>query len=109
MTIMSAFFEFMPLTDPVMIDYATRLGVLDIAVPLGIAKLIIVTFYLIPRTSSVGFVLMVGYYAGALATNITHDFALAEYVPVPVALVLLTISAYFRNPELLSRLKGETV
>ncbi len=109
LTIMSAIFEFMPMTDPVMIDYATRLGVLDIAIPLGIAKLIIVALYIIPRTSTVGFVLMVGYFGGALATNITHQFPVQDYAPLFVVFVLMMIDAAFRKPELLARLMGKPV
>lgn len=109
LTIFSAIMEFIPITDPAMIEYATRLGVLDIAYPLGIAKLIIVALYLMPRTSTVGFVLMIGYYGGALATNITHGIPFAEYFMLLIVLALLTISAYVRNPELLSRLLGRSV
>jgi len=109
LTIFSAIMEFVPLTDPAMIDFATRLGVIDIAYQLGIAKLILVTLYIIPRTSTVGFVLMVGYFGGALATNITHGFSFAEYAPLVVAMVVMTIGAYFRNPELLYRLQGKKI
>lgn len=101
--------EFVPMTDPVMIDYATRLGVLDIAVPLGITKLILVLLYLIPRTSTVGFVLLIGYFGGALATNITHGFPFADYAPLTIVLVLMTIDAWLRKPELLTRLMGRPV
>ncbi len=107
LTLFSAAMEFVPLTDPTMIDFATRLGVLDIAVPLGITKIILALLYLIPRTSTVGFVLMIGYYGGALATNITHGFAVPDYAPILVVFVLMTIAAYVRNPELLSRIKGQ--
>lgn len=107
LTVFSAVMEFIPITDPATIDFATRLGVLDIAYQLGIAKLIITALFIVPRTSTVGFVLMVGYYGGALATNITHGFTPAEYSPILVVFVLLTISAAIRNPELLSRLKGK--
>lgn len=108
LTIFSAIMEFVPMTDQ-MIDFATRLGVIDIAYQLGIVKFILVTLYIIPRTSTVGFVLMVGYFGGALATNITHGFMFAEYAPLVVAMVVMTIGAYFRNPELLYRLQGKKI
>ncbi len=75
---------------------------------LGILELLIVVLFLVPRTSTVGFVLMVGYLAGALATNLTHGFSHMEALPIYILFVLLTISAYFRNPELLSRLRNKT-
>jgi len=76
---------------------------------LGAAKLALGLLYLIPRTSTVGFVLLVGYYGGALATNITHGVPTAEYAPILIVFVLLTLDAWLRKPELLARLKGKTI
>lgn len=109
LTLFSAIMEFIPVTDPAMIAYVERLGVGDIAYQLGIAKILLVILYVLPRTSTVGFVLMVGYYGGALATNITHQFTLPEYGMLLVVFLLMTIGAYVRNPELLTRLKGKPV
>jgi hypothetical protein len=109
LTISSAIAEFIPVTDPATLAFIQKLGVGDITIQLGIAKLILAALYLIPRTSTVGFVLMVGYYGGALATNITHGFAVPDYAPILLAFVFMTIGAYFRNPELLTRLKGEKI
>lgn len=72
---------------------------------LGVLELSIVVLFLIPRTSTVGFVLMIGYLGGALATNLTHGFSNMEALPIYILFVLLTISAAVRNPELLTRLK----
>ncbi len=109
-TLFSAVMNMLPLEgNQAGIDIATRLGVLEILFALGVVKIILVILYVIPRTSTVGFVLMVGYYAGALATNITHGFSVAEYSPLIVTLVVLTIGAYFRNPELLWRAQGKTI
>lgn len=76
---------------------------------LGILELVITTLFLVPRTSTVGFVLMVGYMGGALATNLTHGSTNMEALPIYIVFVLLTISAYFRNSELLSRLKKGSI
>lgn len=104
LTIFSAIMEFVPVTDPAMIAYVAKLGVGEIAYALGVAKFILVIIWLVPRTSTVGFVLMVGYYGGALATNITHQFAFPEYAMLIVVLALLAVSGWFRNPELKTRL-----
>lgn len=107
LTIFSGIMEFiMPMDDPVTLAYITRLGITGLEYHLGAAKLVIAALYLFPRTSTVGFVLMVGYYGGALATNITHAVPVGEYFPLLVVLVLLTIDAGLRKPELLARLKG---
>ncbi len=110
LTIFSGIMEFiMPMNDPEIVAYVTRLGIMGLEYHLGVAKLVIAVLYLTPRTSTVGFVLMVGYYGGALAANITHAVPMAEYFPILVVLALLTIDAWFRKPELLTRIKGETV
>ncbi len=82
-----------------------RLGVSGMEHVLGVLEIIIVVLFVIPRTSTVGFVLMVGYLGGALATNLTHGFSNMEAMPIYISLLLLTVSGYFRNPELLSRLR----
>lgn len=81
-----------------------RLGIVGMETPLGILELIIVVLWLIPRTSTVGFVLMIGYMGGVLATNLTHGFTHMEALPIYICFVLLTISGYFRNPELAARI-----
>jgi uncharacterized membrane protein YphA (DoxX/SURF4 family) len=89
--------------------FMERLGTAGLERPLGVLEFVITVLFLIPRTSTVGFVLMVGYMAGALATNLTHGFSNMEALPIYISLLLLTISAYFRNPELLSRLLKKPV
>lgn len=109
LTIFSAVMEFIPVTDPASLAFIAQLGVGAIAYQLGITKLIIVTLYLIPRTSVIGFVLLIGYYGGALATNITHQMPFGAYAPIPVVMLLMTIDAWLRKPELTVRLlRGQT-
>ncbi len=83
---------------------ATQVGLKGLEYQLGVLEFIIVALFLIPRTSTVGLVLMIGYMGGALAANLTHGFGTMDVLPLYVSLALLTVSAYFRNPELLSRL-----
>jgi hypothetical protein len=81
-----------------------RLGVLEIQQQLGVLEFIIIALFLIPRTSTVGFVFTIGYMGGALATNLTHGFTHMEALPIYASFLLLAISAWFRNPELIARL-----
>ncbi len=90
-------------------EFGRRLGTIGLERPLGVLELIIVALFIIPRTSTVGFVLMIGYMGGALATNLTHGFTHMEALPIYVIFVLLTISAWFRNPELVARLRKKPV
>lgn len=90
-------------------EFGRKLGTIGLERQLGVLELIIVALFLIPRTSTVGFVLMIGYMGGALATNLTHGFTHVEALPIYIILVLLTISAWFRNPELTARLRKKPV
>lgn len=73
---------------------------------LAVMELVIIVLFLIPRTSTIGFILMVGYLGGAFATNLTHGFSgTQDIVSFLVVFAVLAVSAYFRNPELLTRLK----
>jgi hypothetical protein len=106
-TVFSSVMAFLYSADPAAIAMGERLGIIGMEQRLAIVKLVIVALYLFPRTSVVGFVLMVGYYGGVLATNMTHAFTLPEYAPVILVFVLLTIDAWFRKPELTDRLMGK--
>ena len=73
---------------------------------LGVLELTIVLLFLIPRTSTVGLILMIGYMGGALATNLTHGLSNMEALPIYVIFLFLIIIGWIRNPELTSRLRG---
>lgn len=90
-------------------EFTQRLGMTGLEHQLGVLEGIIVVLFLIPRTSTVGLVLTVGYLGGALATNLTHGFSSLEALPLYIGLVLVAISAWGRNPELLSRMLGHPV
>jgi hypothetical protein len=90
-------------------EFGKRLGTVGLEHPLGVLEFIIVILFLVPRTSTVGFVLMIGYMSGALATNLTHGFSNMEALPIYITFVLLMISAWFRNPELTARLRKKPV
>ena len=90
-------------------EMGRRLGVTGMEYALGVLEFIIIALFLIPRTSTVGFVLMIGYLGGALATNLTHGFTNMEALPIYILFLLLMISAWFRNPELTARLRKKPV
>lgn len=106
-TVFSSVMGFLYSADPAAMAMAERLGITGMEQQLAIVKLVIVALYLVPRTSVVGFVLMVGYYGGVLATNMTHGFTMPEYAPIFVVFLLLTVDAWLRKPELTARLLGK--
>lgn len=105
-TLASGILQLMPPANAEGAAFLERLGVAKIAVPLGITKICLAIIFFIPRTSAIGLVLMVGYFSGALATNMTRGFTLPEYMPLIIILALLTITGWIRNPELRQRLLG---
>jgi hypothetical protein len=85
------------------------LGVMNILIPVGIMEILFSILFLIPRTSTIGFILLVSLLGGAMATGLTHD-APGNWPFFPLVIIALaTLSAYFRNPELLSRVLGRPV
>ena len=85
-----------------------KLGItLSLDHALGILELSIVLLFLIPRTSTVGFILMIGYMGGALATNLTHGLSNMDALPIYITFLFLMITAWTLHPELTSRLRGK--
>lgn len=106
LTIFSGVMEFvMPMDNPEVAMFVTKLGLTGLEYYLGTAKLVFAVLFLLPRTTTIGFVFLVGYYGGALATNITHGIPTSEYAPILVVFVLMTIAAAIRSPELLTRVR----
>lgn len=85
--------------------FSTNVGMKPIIHQLGVLELAIVVLFVVPRTSTVGFILMVGYMGGVLAANLTHGYTgFGDTIGIYITFAFLIWSAYFRNPELLSRL-----
>jgi uncharacterized membrane protein len=83
-----------------------KMGLFDIRFIIGGIELLCAILLLIPRTSTIGLVMFVGYWGGAIATHLSHG----EGPGAPLAFLVLTgLIAIVRNPELLSRLLGKTL
>lgn len=69
--------------------------------PLGVVLLVCTILYLIPRTSVLGAILLVGYLGGAVATNYRLSKPLFTHVLFPVYLgILLWLGLYLRDRRL---------
>ena len=91
------FFVPPPADAPMVLPTTTvyTLGVIDLLLAIGLW---------VPRTSTLSFVLAVGYFGGATATNLTH----AQPWGFPAGLIVFTLlAAYFRTPELFLRAMGK--
>ncbi|MBI4945189.1 MAG: DoxX family protein [Bacteroidetes bacterium] len=66
---------------------------------IGIAELISIILFLIPKTSSLGVLLLSGYFGGAIATHLEHGIS---FIFPAIILLLIWIANYLRNPEMLA-------
>jgi hypothetical protein len=74
---------------------------------LGVIDLLLAAGLWVPRLSTLTYVLTVGYFGGATATNLTHGLP-ASFTAMTAALIAFTLLAgYFRSPELFMRLLGQ--
>ncbi len=106
----AAVMKFMPVTpgSPAE-EFGKKLGTIGLEHPLGVLEFAIIILFLVPRTSAVGFILMIGYLAGALATNLTHGFSSMEALPIYVLLALMAVIGWTRFPEFTARLRGTSI
>jgi hypothetical protein len=69
----------------------------------GAIELLLGIIFLIPRTFSVGVLLLTSYFGGAIATHIEHGEPQNLVVPA-IILALIWIVSYLRNPDMFSSL-----
>ncbi len=66
---------------------------------IGTGELIAAILFLIPRTSSLGVLLLSAHLGGAIVTHMSNG---ETYLPQATMLLLVWIANYLRNPEMLS-------
>lgn len=72
----------------------TEAGVGDYIPVLGIMELLFAALFLYPKTMKVGFLLLTCYFAGAMATDLSHGITMANSAMV---LSLIWIAAFLRD------------
>jgi len=86
---------------PVLQAFARTGWPAELSVPLGVILLTCTVFYVIPRTSLLGAVLLTGYLGGAVATNLRLENPLLTNTLFPVYFgVLVWASMLLRVPRL---------
>ena len=66
---------------------------------IGMGELIAAILFLIPRTSSLGVLMLTGHLGGAIATHMEHG---EPFMPVAIILLLVWFANWLRNPEMLA-------
>lgn len=66
---------------------------------IGTGELIAAILFLIPRTSSLGVLLLSAHLGGAIVTHMSNG---ETFIPQSIMLLLLWVANYLRNPEMLA-------
>jgi hypothetical protein len=70
-----------------------KAGVAKYVIPLAMMELIFAALFLYPKTMKLGFILLSCYFAGAIATELSHGTDLNAILPI----VLVWIAAFLRD------------
>ena len=79
------------------VEGMTRLGVGPYISLLGTMEIVFTALFLFPKTSKIGFLLITCYFAGALATDLSHGNAIITPVLI---LVLVWVATFLKKPEI---------
>jgi hypothetical protein len=85
------------LGSPSTVKSFTALGVGNYLIFLATMELVFLTLYLFRKTLKIGFLLIASYFAGALATHVSHGVDLSGPI---IMLILFWTSAYLRKPDI---------
>jgi len=97
----SATFKF--LAAPEVVVLFEKWGLRDQLILIGAGELVSVLLFLIPRTNSLGVLLLSAYMGGAIVTHMQNG---EPYYGQAVLLLLIWIAGYLRHPELLQSFRN---
>jgi len=80
------------------VDVMQKWGLRDHVLLIGVGELTSALLFLIPRTHSLGLLLLTAYMGGAIVTHMQHGEA---YVSQSVILVLIWVTGFLHHPEVL--------
>lgn len=87
------------------VEVFTKWGLMNHMVLIGIGELVSALLFAIPRTHSLGVLLLSAYLGGAIVTHMQHG---EPYFSPAIGLVLVWLTAYLRQPEMFQSLRGQT-
>jgi hypothetical protein len=85
------------------VDVLQKWGLGDKMLLIGTGELVSALLFLIPRTNSLGLLLLSSYLGGAIVTNMQHG---ESYISPSVLLALVWIAGYLRHPEVLQSFRA---
>ncbi|WP_229207844.1 DoxX family protein [Dyadobacter beijingensis] len=78
---------------PEIVAKLTEVGVGDYLVPLALMEIGFTALFIYPKTMKIGFILLTCYFAGALATELSHGTPFSAVLPM----ALVWIAAFLRD------------
>jgi len=82
---------------PSLVDIYSKIGLLSWLQALGVIELIFLTLFLLPRTMKLGFLLLTGYFGGAMAVELSHG---SVFIAPGIILSVAWIAAYLRDASI---------
>nr|WKN38773.1 DoxX family protein [Tunicatimonas sp. TK19036] len=76
------------------VNTMNKVGVGDYIILLGLMEILFTALFLYPKTMKIGFILLSCYFAGALATELSHNGPLLNPI---IPMVLVWIAAFLRD------------
>jgi hypothetical protein len=73
-----------------------KVGVGDYITVLGLMEIGFTALFIYPKTMKIGFILLTCYFAGAIATELSHGTSLNAVLPI----TLVWIAAFLRDPSI---------
>lgn len=89
---------------PQLVALYAKIGFLPYLQILGITELVLVTLFLRPRSMKIGFLLLTGYFGGAMAVEMSNG---TPFIFPGTILTLVWIAAYLRDASLFSNTKNQ--
>lgn len=81
---------------PQITEVLEKVGVADSRIYLGLMEITFAALFAFPKTMKIGFILLSSYFAGALATELSHGLPLNALTP----LVLVWVAAFLRDKSI---------
>jgi hypothetical protein len=81
---------------PEMADGMTKMGVAQYVIVLAVMEITFAILFAFPQTMKIGFILLSCYFAGALATELSHASPLNALTPM----ILIWVSAFLRDKSI---------
>jgi uncharacterized membrane protein YphA (DoxX/SURF4 family) len=92
------------LRPPEVIAAVEKWNLKDELIMIGIGELVSGLLFFIPRTHSLGVLLLSAYMGGAIVTHMQND---ESYIISSIFLALIWVAAYLRHPELLQSFRAK--